>query len=259
MNDRKQQIVSVDPNHVRKSLSKCFLSATHLKVSIRWELLYISRTPFFNKHRYGQFIWYFYFLLPLWDQRPSIEDQDIWEDLQNISWHAISYHSNGCANEERMPVHDYGSLHQNPSCQYEPCVPLSRNSLTWAHLNELHAWWTVVFHVWMAHRHTKSHLFSGQGTDFQTTFKWKLHADKWHPADKAARPLCLFCLVAIQHCLSPFIWAQVSLISHLNCIIAKMYSWIKPNSALIMPLFAHRLLQNKTDILRPFQLNHTGC
>lgn len=25
MNDRKQQIVSVDPNHVRKSLSKCFL------------------------------------------------------------------------------------------------------------------------------------------------------------------------------------------------------------------------------------------
>lgn len=104
--------------------------------------------PNFYKHGYRQFMWYFHFLLPLIDQRPSIEDQDIWKDLKNISWHAISYHSNGCASAESMPVHDYGSLHQNPSCQYEPCVPLSRNSLTWAqHLNELHARRTVVFHL----------------------------------------------------------------------------------------------------------------
>jgi len=48
-----------------------------------------------------------------------------------------------------------------------------------------------------------------------------------------------------QHYFSPFIWAQVSLISHLNCIIAKIFSWI-----IILPSLSPFLL-NKTDILLP--------
>lgn len=198
--------------------------------------------PHFYKHRYRQFIWYFYFLLPLWDQRPSIEDQDIWEDLQNISWHAISYHSDGRANEERMPVHDYGSLHQNPSCQYEPCVPLSRNSLTWTHLNELHAWRMVVFHMAEWPIDILSLIFL-----VVKALTFRPHFNGCHVLISDSLRMQLpgpsACLVWWpQHCLSPFIWVQVSLISHLNCIIAKIFIWIKLNSALIMPLFAHRLL-----------------
>ncbi len=83
---------------------------------------------------------------------PPLRIKPYGNNRQNISWHAISYHSNGrkagCASEESVPAHDYRSLHQNQNRQYEPCVPLSRSSLSWTqHLNELHARRMVVFHM----------------------------------------------------------------------------------------------------------------
>lgn len=110
-----------------------------------------QNTPLY-KHRYRRFMWYFIFFSPSEIKDPPLRIKPYGKNLQNISWHAISYHSDGrkagCACEESMPAHDYGSLHQNRNRQYEPCVPLSRSSLSWTeHLNELHAQRTVAFHM----------------------------------------------------------------------------------------------------------------
>lgn len=110
-------------------------SATHLKVSIRWELLYINRTPpsFINIDIDGSCDTFFFFSSSE-IKDPPLRIKPYGKNLQNISWHAISYHSNGrkagCASEESVPAHDYRSLHQNQNRQYEPCVPLSRSSLS---------------------------------------------------------------------------------------------------------------------------------
>lgn len=157
-----------------------------------------------------------------------------------------------------MPVHDNGSLHQ---MIYEPCVPLSRNSLTWAqHLNELHAQWTVVFHMAEWPIDTLSLIYLAV---MALTFKRHFNGSYVLISDspRMLLPGPSSCPVWWpQHCLSPFTWRQVSLISYLNCIIAKIFSWIKPKFCPpVGEILANRLLQNKTDILLPLQLNHTGC
>lgn len=145
--------VSVDPNNVRKSLSKCFLRPPTSRSVFIGNYCTSTEHPLFytNTDRDGSCDTFIFFS-PSEIKDPPLRIKPYGKNLQNISWHAISYHSDGrkagCASEESMPAHDYGSLYQNRNRQYEPCVPRSRYSLSWAqHLNELHARRMVVFHM----------------------------------------------------------------------------------------------------------------
>lgn len=104
----------------------------------------------FYKHPCRQFMRYFHFSLPprrsktLW-----LRIKTYGKNLQNISWHAISYHSHGeegrvCQRRkacQSTTIRVYIRTNMNHVC-------VSRNSLSWAqHLNELHARRTVVFHM----------------------------------------------------------------------------------------------------------------
>lgn len=146
----------------------------------------------------------------------------------------------GRANVESVPMADFESLHQNQRCQYEPCVLMSGNFLSRAqHLNELHAQRTVVFHMADRPTDTPSLIYSAAAAASSRPRFNRSHL-LMSDGPRIVLPSPPACPVWwSRHCLSQFIWLQMSLITYLNCIMAKISSEIKPHSVLSLVKFLH--------------------